>query len=73
LRVEDLLANGDGATVNFTGVAGRRYGLERREDLNTGSWVRVATAIPESDGQVSLTDPDPLPGHAYYRLLAVIP
>jgi hypothetical protein len=73
LRVENLVAGGDGATLNFTGVAGRQYGLERRVDLNAGTWVRVATAIPETDGQVSLTDPAPPPGHAYYRLVAEFP
>ena len=73
LRVESLVASSDGATLNFTGVAGRQYGLERRADLNAGTWVRVATAIPEADGQVALADPDSPSGHAYYRLVAEFP
>ena len=73
LKVETLEASGDGATLNFTGVAGRQYGLERRTDLATGAWLRVATMIPEADGEVSLADPNPPPGHSYYRLVAEIP
>jgi hypothetical protein len=67
------VASSDGATLSFTGVAGRQYGLDRRADLNAGTWVRVATAIPEADGQVALADSNSPSGHAYYRLVAEFP
>ena len=73
LRVENLLATGDGATLEFTGVAGRQYGLERRTDLGNGAWVRVAITIPEADGEVTLSDPEPPTEAAYYRIVAEFP
>jgi hypothetical protein len=72
-HVENLAFSAGGATLSFTGVAGRQYGLERRTDLTTGSWVRIATAIPEADGQVALSDPEPPIGSAYYQIVAEFP
>ncbi len=73
LRVENLVAGLAGTSLRFTGVAGRQYGLERRDNLVSGSWIRVVTAIPESDGQVTLGDPEPPEPAAYYRVVAEFP
>jgi hypothetical protein len=73
LRADNLVATGDGVTLQFAGVAGRQYGLERRTDLGSGVWVRVANAIPEADGQVTLSDPEPPEENAYYRIVAEFP
>ncbi|MBE0545916.1 MAG: hypothetical protein IH623_31695 [Verrucomicrobia bacterium] len=74
LRLADITVNGNGATVTFTGIAGRQYGLDRQSPLGAGVWVRVATGMPEADGQVTLADPNPPPsGNAFYRLVAEFP
>lgn len=73
LRVESLVATTEGGVLKFTGVAGRQYALERRIDLIAGSWVRVATSIPEADGEVTLRDPDGTMINAYYRVMAEFP
>ena len=73
LRAENFTVTGTGVTLKFTGVAGRQYGLERQTDLGAGAWVRVATAIPEADGEVTLSDPEPPEENAYYRIVAEFP
>ena len=73
LRAENFAVTGTGATLKFTGVAGRQYGLDRQIDLGAGAWVRVATSIPETDGEVTLSDPEPPQENAYYRIVAEFP
>ena len=73
LRVESFRTDGNTATISFMGVVGRQYGLERRPDVASGSWLRVATTIPDADGQVTIADPDPPTGQMYYRLVAELP
>ena len=73
LRVLNLTIDGNGASVEFIGIVGRQYGLERQVSLSNGEWERVVTATPEADGQVTLTDPDPPSGNAFYRIVAEFP
>lgn len=61
----------DGAfSTSFTGLAGRRYALERTSGLVSGIWVEVAgTALLAGEGLVVLEDPDPdPPPSAFYRI-----
>jgi hypothetical protein len=73
LQVQRLEITGTGAQLKFTGIAGRQYGLERKITV-TDPWVRVVTAIPAVDGEVTLTDPEAyLFPNAFYRYLAEFP
>lgn len=49
--------------------AGRIYALQRSHQLGPGEWTTLTTAGPmEMDGPLSLSDPEPPVGRAFYRV-----
>jgi lysophospholipase L1-like esterase len=61
-----LARNGDGSVdVQFSGIPGRSYQIERSTDLLT--WTLQQTANAAANGTLLFHDPTPPPGAAYYR------
>jgi hypothetical protein len=58
--------------MTFQAKPGRRYQLARSGDLT--NWTTIAEVLSGStDGEMSLLDPDPLPGpDAYYRMVVEV-
>src|SRR5439155_822552 len=63
LRIVSVAADG---TVQFTSVLGRVYRLKRSDDLS--AWTVAVDNIAGTGGNVSATDPGPLPSARYYRV-----
>jgi hypothetical protein len=66
LVIDSLSRPAEGWQVDFAGLGQRRYGLERSEDLV--AWRELSHTLTSSAGAVSLTDTNPPPGVAFYRL-----
>ena len=65
-------ANVSGSTVQWQGLAGLAFVVQRSETLAIGSWTDVSTQVGV-DGTNSFTDPAPIPVRAFYRVLLVMP
>ena len=55
-----------GVHLQFTGVAGHSYNIERAPAV-TGPWSTLATPTAPLDGLIDYTDTNPPAGAAYYR------
>ena len=55
-----------GHAIQWPGRAGLTFRIERSDSLS--AWTSLAT-VPGSDGMNSFTDPDPLPGKVFYRVV----
>jgi hypothetical protein len=63
-----------GLSVTLSGVAGRAYTLVRTLSLSSPAWVTVATNnVLTLDQPVTLTDPQPSPLQAFYRVYVTKP
>jgi hypothetical protein len=63
------MANPGGAiAVRFPSAPGRRYIIERCTDLNAAHWTTFANNVEGTGGEVSITDPAPPAGGAFYRV-----
>jgi hypothetical protein len=61
-----LTLQGDGSVlIEFMGIPGQSYNIERSTDLL--NWTTLATQTAAADGSLSYTDPTPPVGSAYYR------
>jgi hypothetical protein len=54
--------------LNFTGLAGRTYSVQRAGTVN-GSWTTIGTATANSSGAATYTDSTPPAGSAFYRIV----
>jgi hypothetical protein len=70
LRVDGMLS-GNPVRISLTAADGRQYGLDRSLDLS--NWLRIATVVPATSGPVTLSDTNPPPQRAYYRIAAELP
>ncbi|HET9405541.1 MAG TPA: hypothetical protein VFO57_13270, partial [Burkholderiales bacterium] len=57
--------------VEFVSLVGRSYTLERTQDFE--NWTTVSPATPGTGAVLSLNDPSPPSGRAYYRVRAQRP
>ena len=72
LRISNLQRQQNTATVTVTGaVPGRAYALDYRNEINTGTWQRVAGQTTASSETVTLTDPTASPRYRFYRVVQV--
>nr|MCU0781629.1 Ig-like domain-containing protein [Akkermansiaceae bacterium] len=60
-----LLPGGD-ARIDFQGIPGRSYEVQRSTDLE--NWAVLSTVVAGPTGAVTYTDEDPPEGSAFYRL-----
>ena len=60
-----LLPGGD-AKVDFQGIPGRTYEIQRSEDLT--AWTVLTTIVAGPTGAISYTDQNPPEGSAFYRI-----
>lgn len=65
-------ASVSGATVQWQGVEGLAFVVQRSATLADGSWSNVSTQTGVN-GTNSFTDPSPLPERAFYRVLLNTP
>jgi hypothetical protein len=66
--------SGPGIEVEVAARAGRVYTLERAADLAHPSWSGVATSgVVPGDRDLTLADPSPPPGWAFYRVRVQLP
>jgi len=65
---QGITLSGGNPTINFAGIPGFEYDVQRSTDLVT--WTTLETIIAPSDGVFSYTDNSPPGGNAaYYRLM----
>jgi hypothetical protein len=65
-------AFGSSATIQFSGVVGYEYHVQRTDTLTPPmTWTTLTTnpLSPANDGSLAFTDTTAPPGTAYYRLL----
>lgn len=69
LRVNRSEYRGNQFSVTIPAQPGHDFILWRSSNLTGGSWQEVTDAVvTESDGQLTLTDPTPASGKAFYRV-----
>jgi len=69
---ESITASGSSATIQFSGVVGCEYHVQRTDSLTPPMTWTTLTASPLSladDGSFSFIDTNAPPGTAYYRLV----
>ena len=65
-----LVATDSTASIEFSGVTGYEYDVQRTISLHSPiTWTNVTTSplSPASDGSFTFADTNPPPGKAYYR------
>jgi len=65
---QTISVSGGAVTVNFAGIPGYTYDIQRATDPG-GPWTMVATQTAPANGLFSYTDPSPPAPTAYYRLI----
>jgi len=69
---ESISASGSSATIQFSGVVGYEYHVQRTDSLTppmTWTTLTASPLSPADDGSLTFTDTTALPGTAYYRLV----
>lgn len=56
-----------GVRLRFSGIAGRKYDIERAPAI-TGPWSTINTQVAPGSGLVEYVDANPPPNAAYYRI-----
>ncbi|HEU0011040.1 MAG TPA: hypothetical protein VFT34_14575 [Verrucomicrobiae bacterium] len=67
-----ITASGSSATIQFSGVVGYEYHVQRTDSLTSPmTWTPLTASplSPAADGSFSFTDTNAPPGTAYYRLV----
>lgn len=59
--------SGVDAQISFNGIPGVTYQIKRSGDLS--NWFLIETITAPVNGVIDYTDPDPLPGKGFYRLV----
>jgi hypothetical protein len=70
--VKSVAAANSTASIQFSGVTGYQYDVQRATNLNTPiTWTTLTTSplSPAPDGSFTFTDTNAPPGTAYYRAL----
>lgn len=69
LRITGITVINNSCTIHFNTVAGKRYALERTQDLVAGTWFTVASNIAGTGAEVEITDFGGAPQSSrFYRL-----
>jgi hypothetical protein len=64
------IATGNLVALQFQAVAGKSYTVQYRPAIDHGDWQKLADVPPQTvTGLVTVTDPEPLPGERFYRLV----
>jgi hypothetical protein len=69
---ESIIASSSSATIQFSGVVGYEYHVQRTDSLTPPiTWNTLTTTplSPADDGSLTFTDTTAPPGTAYYRLV----
>ena len=69
---ESITASGSSAAIQFSGVVGYEYHVQRTDSLTSPmTWTTLTTTPlwPAADGSLTFTDTNAPPGTAYYRLV----
>jgi hypothetical protein len=69
---ESITASGSSATIQFSGVVGYEYHVQRTDSLTPPmTWIPLSASplSPADDGSISFIDTTAPPGTAYYRLV----
>jgi hypothetical protein len=69
---ESITASGSSVTIQFSGVVGYEYHVQRTDSLTAPmTWTTLTTKplSPAADGSFSFIDPNAPPGTVYYRLV----
>ena len=69
---ESITASGSSATIQFSGVVGYEYRVQRTDSLTppmTWTTLTASPLSPADDGSFSFIDTNAPPGTAYYRLV----
>lgn len=69
---QSITVSGSSATIQFSGVVGYKYHVQRTDSLTPPTtWTTLTTAplSPADDGSLTFTDTNAPPGTAYYRLM----
>jgi subtilisin family serine protease len=68
-RISNLQASAHSVTVSISYRPGLVYRLCRTTELSPQLWTTVTNAaISTNSGSIILTDPEPVPGHSFYRI-----
>ena len=65
LAIDTIVATPGGIILTWTAGSGRKYTVEARQDLSSGTWASVATGLTTG----SYTDSSSLPPKKFYRLV----
>ena len=69
---ESITASGSSATIQFSGVVGYEYHVQRTDSLTSPmTWITLTASplSPADDGSFTVTDTNAPPSTAYYRLV----
>ncbi len=71
LKLDSAVVTGNGIDLRFTAVAGKTYTVLWKDDLNGGTWAKLADVSAQGvTGQITVTDPDDsLNTRRFYRLV----
>ena len=65
-----LRAPGQGPTLNWPYVSGYNYQVQYKNNLSDSAWQPVAGTVNINGNQASVTDPVPVSGQRFYRVVA---
>jgi hypothetical protein len=69
LRITSARWTGSSFEIHFTAAEGNTYTVEYRNDLSSGTWVKLADVPAQSTtGDYAITDPAPAAGTRFYRI-----
>lgn len=66
VRIRQITATSEGVALQFAGIPGLVYAIERSIDLE--SWSAIAVMTAPSSGVFEFSDPSPLSQTAFYRM-----
>jgi len=71
LKLDSAVVAGGGLDIRFTAVAGKTYSVLRKDDLNSGIWVKLADVPAQNvSGSITVTDAsNNLSSQRFYRLV----
>jgi hypothetical protein len=71
LRITSAARSGNNCILHLNVIAGTTYTVEYKTDLNTGPWLK-AGSIPAqpASGDYAFTDPVPVSGARFYRIVS---
>jgi hypothetical protein len=64
--MEDVSMNGTDISFSWNSVGGLRYQIYYKDDLRTGSWVPIGSAVEGTGGSISFTNTAPGASRGFY-------